>query len=198
MNLQRIGLIVAAGRGRRMGRTKQLVPWRTADGEKPLVAAAYDTVSRVCDAMIVVLGHDAEAVAAALGDRPFVRVNSDPDAEMWSSIRAGLVAAHGMDARASVLLQPGDHPEVMPTSLSAILEAGVQNPQRAILPEYGGHGGHPVLIPADIVAKIILDDCPAGLAAYWNEHPEVVVRVPADDPFVILDVDTPDQLRPIE
>src|SRR6185312_15899824 len=97
----RIGVILAAGRGGRMGGKKQFVAWRSADGEKPLVAAAYDAIRSICDDMVVVLGHEADAVAAALGNRRFHRADSNPDAPMFESIRAGLRAAHGVDRKAT-------------------------------------------------------------------------------------------------
>src|SRR5262245_52283036 len=87
------GVILAAGRGRRIGRIKQLVEWPTTNGPKPLVAAAYDAIRPICEGMVVVLGHEADAVAAALGDRPFRRAMSDPGAPMFESIRAGLAVA---------------------------------------------------------------------------------------------------------
>ena len=55
---RRIGVILAAGRGGRMGGKKQLTPWPGADGSKPLVAASYDAIRSICDDMVVVLGHD--------------------------------------------------------------------------------------------------------------------------------------------
>src|SRR3954454_13341239 len=70
---RRIGIILAAGRGGRMGGKKQLTPWPTAAGTIPLVAAAYDAIRPICDEMVVVLGHMADSVAAALGDRKFHR-----------------------------------------------------------------------------------------------------------------------------
>src|SRR5688500_17375365 len=103
---RRIGVILAAGRGRRMGRTKQLIEWPAADGPKSLVAAAYDAIRPICDDMVVVFGHDAEAVAAALAGRSFVRASSDPDAPMFESICAGLRAAQSIDRAAAVVLQP--------------------------------------------------------------------------------------------
>src|SRR4051812_22111033 len=77
---RRIGVILAAGRGGRMGGRKQLIPWPTSAGTIPLVAAAYEAIRSICDEMVVVLGHDADAVALALGDRPFHRIESDPGA----------------------------------------------------------------------------------------------------------------------
>jgi molybdenum cofactor cytidylyltransferase len=192
---RRIGVIVAAGRGRRMGRTKQLVPWRTAAGEKPLVAAAYDAIRDACDEMVVVLGHEADTVAMALGDRAFQRVPSDSDGPMFASIRTGLVAAHAINRDATVVLQPGDHPEVAPATLLALIAAATAHPDRAIIPQYQGRGGHPVMIPPLVVALLLKSDCPAGLARFWNDHPAHVRRVPVDDAAVILDIDTAAQLR---
>ena len=61
-----LGVLLAAGRGRRMGGAKQFQPWPTVSGSQPLVAASFDAVCGVCDEMIVVLGHRAEEVAALL------------------------------------------------------------------------------------------------------------------------------------
>jgi CTP:molybdopterin cytidylyltransferase MocA len=85
-----IGILLAAGRGRRMGGNKQFHVVQTPEGEKSLVAAAFDTISSACEKMIVVLGHRAEEVAAALGERKFEIVTANPDVPMFDSIHAGL------------------------------------------------------------------------------------------------------------
>src|SRR3954447_8438824 len=105
---RRVGVILAAGRGGRMGGNKQLTPWPGADGSKSLVAASYDAIHSICDDMVVVLGHIADSVEEALDDRPFHRAESDPDAPMFESIRAGLRAALLVDPSATVVLQPCD------------------------------------------------------------------------------------------
>src|SRR6478752_3012451 len=87
---RRIGVILAAGRGKRMGGKKQITAWPSADGMKPLVACAYDAVRPICDEMVVVLGHIADSVVEVLADRAFHRTDCDPDAPMYESIRAGL------------------------------------------------------------------------------------------------------------
>lgn len=193
-NIRRIGVILAAGRGRRMGRTKQLVPWPTPEGEKPLVAAAYDAVRPICDAMVVVLGHEADSVAAALGARSFRRADSDPDAPMFASIRAGLRAARELDATATVVLQPGDHPEVAPATLDALVHRSELRAALAIIPEHNGRGGHPALIPPAVVESLIARDCPGGLGGFWWEHPELCDRMPTADASVLRDIDAPSDL----
>src|SRR5262245_14196111 len=82
-----VGVLLAAGRGKRMGRLKQLLPWppgASADG-RTVVAASFDTIAPHCDEMIVVVGAEAEAVASALVPRRLRMVQADPDAEMFQS-----------------------------------------------------------------------------------------------------------------
>jgi molybdenum cofactor cytidylyltransferase len=192
---KRIGVILAAGRGGRMGGKKQLTPLPTADGSKPLVASSYDAIRPICDDMVVVLGHAADEVAVALGERRFHRVESDPSAPMYESIRAGLHAAHRIDPTATIVLQPGDHPEVSAPTLELLTDSSLQWPDRVIIPQHAGRGGHPVLIPPEVVAILIETDCPAGLGQFWLEHPELCHRVEVDDPSVLRDIDTPADLR---
>jgi molybdenum cofactor cytidylyltransferase len=191
---RRIGVILAAGRGGRMGGRKQLTPWPGAEGSKPLVAASYDAIHSICDDMVVVLGHISDSVVGALGERPFRRAESDPDAPMFESIRAGLRVALLVDPSATVVLQPCDHPEVASSTLRDLIAWSLKRPGQAILPEYGGRGGHPVLIPAHICATLVEADCSDGLKQFWADHPELCHRVPIDDPTVVRDIDTPADL----
>jgi molybdenum cofactor cytidylyltransferase len=184
------GVLLAAGRGKRMGGRKQFYPWPTADGEKPLVAASFDAVAPVCDAMVVVLGHRAAEVTAALGEREFYAAQTDPDAPMFDSICTGIQVALERNAEATVLLQPGDHPEVKPATLEQLLTLSTKHPDRAIVPEFQGRGGHPVLIPAEIARRLLTTDCPQGLGQHWSDHPDLCLRHKVEDSSVVHDVDT--------
>jgi molybdenum cofactor cytidylyltransferase len=191
---RRIGVILAAGRGGRMGGKKQLTPWPTAAGTIPLVAAAYEAIHPICDEMVVVLGHDADAVAVALGGRPFHRVESDPHAPMFESIRAGLRIAQRINAAAAIVLQPGDHPEVAASTLGILTNCSLERPDQTIIPEYAGRGGHPIVIPPNIAALLVEVECPAGLGQFWLDHPDFCHRVAVDDAKVVHDIDTPADL----
>lgn len=190
-----IGILLAAGRGRRMGGNKQFHIVQTAQGEKPLVAAAFDTIASACDAMIVVLGHRAEEVAAALSPREFETVLVDPDAPMFNSFSAGLHASLSRRVTPAgespaILLQLGDHPALDPSTLERIFTTAAKYPDKAIMPIYQNNGGHPVLIPASITEQIVAITCPDGLRGFWQERPELSVRLEVDDPRVIHDIDT--------
>jgi molybdenum cofactor cytidylyltransferase len=193
-NRRRVGVILAAGRGRRMGGTKQLKLWPAADGPKPLICAAYDAIRPICDEVVVVLGHEADAVAGALRDRAFVRAESPAQQPMIDSIRVGLRAAAALDSNAAVVLQPGDHPEVSATTLQAIAKTASARPDQAIIAEHHGRGGHPVLIPACVAKVILASPCPEGLGQFWLDHPELCHRFAVDDASMLRDIDTPANL----
>jgi CTP:molybdopterin cytidylyltransferase MocA len=192
--MRRIGVILAAGRGRRFQGTKQLAIWNGEDGPKPLVAAAYDAIWPICDDMVVVLGHEADAVAAALGKRTFQRAESDPDLPMFESIRIGLRTALDMDPNATIVLHPADHPSVSRETLDTLVDCSLKRPDQTVIPQFGEHGGHPALIPAQNALLVISSDCSGGLGDFWKMQPELCVRVPVNDATVLLDVDTPEDL----
>ena len=186
-----IGVVLAAGRGRRMGGRKQLHPVPTPAGMRPLVAAAFDSIAAVCREMLVVVGHRTEEVLAALEGRDFQRVVADPDAPMFASVQAGLRAAQAFDEAANVLLQLGDHPHVAPETLELLLEVAAAEPSRAVMPEYRGQGGHPVWLPPGVMRELLEADCPQGLRGFWLGHPEQCLRVAVEDAAVVRDIDTP-------
>jgi molybdenum cofactor cytidylyltransferase len=156
-----------------------------------MVAAAFDSIAPACCAMVVVIGHEAEGVVAALGERAFEAVRVDPNAEMLASVKAGLAAARSMHPTADVLLHLADHPEVKRDTLEILVRTSAEQPNRAVVPEFDGRGGHPVVIPAGLVSSILDFQAAGGLRQFWLDHAERCVRLPVDDPGVVLDVDTP-------
>ncbi len=112
---------------------------------------------------------------------------------MFASVRRGLLAARDLDSRIDVLLHPADHPAVESATVRALFEESLRRPGRAILPEYEGRGGHPVLIPASLHSKILADSGDDGLRGFWKRHAEARHRLPVRDAAVAMDVDTPEQ-----
>lgn len=188
------GLLIAAGRGRRLGGGKQLLTWGQGASETTLVASAFDSIAGVCRRMVVVLGANAVDVSAALTPRRFFSVRSDPDAEMIVSIRAGLMAVLQMGGPCDVLMQLADHPEVSADTLRHMLADAPRDPERAVIPNYQGRGGHPIWIPAGLIARLLKVELPGGLRAIWHAHPEWCRRLPVDDPGVVRDIDVPRDL----
>lgn len=192
-----VGLLLAAGRGRRMGGGKQLRDWPTPQGPTPLVVAACNVIAPICDHVFVTVGHEATAVqdvlhaglAASL--LSFVRV--DPDAPMFDAIVAALrVIRDGPETPARVILHPGDQPLIAPATRLLLDRTSRDNPDRAVMPEHNGAGGHPAIIPAAFIDRIIDYDGDGGLRRFWERNADHVLRVPVDDPFVTSDIDVPE------
>ena len=196
-----IGLVLAAGRSRRMGRLKQTLTWgRGGAGDATVVSSACDALAPFCSRVLVVVGDDAKPIVGALGARDFTQVISDSEAEMIVSVAAGMAAAmQSHPLPRAILLQPGDHPGVAPSTIQTLIEAHRAELSHAHIPEYRGKGGHPALIPVTVAAEITRwADLGArrgsgGLRQFWIEHPNLCRRTPVEDPLCTMDLDTPEE-----
>lgn len=189
-----IGILLAAGAGRRMGCTKQALPLPGDPKNRALVAAAFDAVASACREMVVVVSHEADAVSQCLRDRACRTMRVPEGAAMCESVLAGLREAARIDSAAPVLLHLADHPHVSAAVLDQIARAASLHPDSAIIPTFDGRGGHPVLLPASLI-PVILDDQAAwrsgGLRDFWAAHPDRCIRLAVSDASILVDVDTP-------
>lgn len=187
-----IGLLLAAGRSRRMGQPKQLLPWPAPEGPSTVVAAAFDSLAFACARMVVTLGHEAEAVRAALGYRPFEAVECDPDAPMFHAVRTGLLCIGLLDPAASALVLPADQPGIARETVERVVAEGLRHPQSAVCPALQERGGHPLFLPPAVIAQALRYDGADGLRGLWERHPELRMRIEVDDPACARDLDTPE------
>jgi nicotine blue oxidoreductase len=138
-----VGLLLAAGAGRRFGGPKALA--RDDDGTSWLLRAVQ--ALRPCSEVVVVLGAEAER-AAALLPMSVSRIRADDWTEgMGASLRAGLeaLAPTGHDAAVVSLV---DLPDVDAAVVARLVAAsrGRADLARAA---YDGVPGHPVLLGRD-------------------------------------------------
>lgn len=179
-------LVLAAGQGTRFGATKQLAEV----GGRPLVRHAVDTaIAAGLDPVIVVVGHDAARVRAALPQTVTVADNPDFRAGQASSLRAGVAAATRTDAEALVVLL-GDQPGVSAGAIAAITRAHTDGAQVARA-HYDDRAGHPVLF--DRVTWPALADLSGDMGArdLLTRLHVVEVAVPGPCP---TDIDRPEDL----
>ena len=112
-------IVLAAGRSRRMGTQKLLLPV----GDTTVIDRIADQLleSRI-DTVTVVVGHDRERVKAALsGLRVSFVTNPDPEGDMLSSVRCGLRSLS--PACEAVLVALGDQPGITAALVDAMVEA---------------------------------------------------------------------------
>ncbi len=183
-------IVLAAGRSRRMGVFKPLLPF----GDSTVVENCIGNL-RAADIqdIIVVLGHRAEEIREHLGalDLSFA-VNPNPDSEMGESIALGVEEVNS-SVRA-VIIALVDHPAV-PAATVTILIDEWRRGARLVQPEYKGRGGHPVLIDLTYRNELLALDPADGLRALFAAHRDEVKRVPVESPYVARDMDTWEDYR---
>ena len=143
------GLILAAGEGRRFGGRKQLA----ALHGRPLLQHSIDAMRAVpaLDPVVVVLGADAERIAARIDlDGVETVVCEDWVEGIAASLRAGIAALAEADA---VVVTLGDQPLISPQVIAAVLDR-LDHPAPAARATYGGDPGHPVLIKRRLYAAV--------------------------------------------
>lgn len=181
-----VGLLLAAGAGRRMGQPKALV----SDGAGPWLARAVETLQQGgCDQVVVVLGASADEARPLLdGYDATIVVAADWDDGMGASLATGLGhVLHGVATRCLVTLVdlPDVGPDVVRRMLGQPDEAGVL--ARAT---YDGQPGHPVLLGHDHWAGVLATSTgDRGARDYLAVHP--VTGVECGDLATGADRDTP-------
>ncbi|MBO9661652.1 nucleotidyltransferase family protein [Dokdonella sp.] len=136
-------ILLAAGASRRLGRAKQLIE---IDGEPLLRRAARALLATVPLDCVVVLGHGAERLHAALDGLPLRSVvAADHASGMSTSLRAGVAA---LDTRCDgALIALTDQPALRSDHLLALCEAWRAQPRRAAASAYADVLGVPALLP---------------------------------------------------
>lgn len=180
-------VVLAAGASTRLGQSKQLAPI----GGRPALAYTLDALraSRV-DRIVLVLGHDADTIAAALDLTDITIVRNDAYAEGQStSVRTG-VKSLGDDV-AAALMVVGDQPLLAPTVVDAIVRAYEQTGGPFIVPVYAGEWGNPVLLAR--ATWPLLDNLKGdtGARPILRKHIDMVLEVPVPGSLPD-DIDTPE------
>lgn len=180
-------VVLAAGSSSRLGQPKQLAPI----AGRPALAYTLDALraSRV-DRIMLVLGHAADEIAAALDLTDITVVRNDAYAEGQStSVRAG-VKSLGDDV-AAALMVVGDQPLLAPTVVDAILRAYEQTGGPLIVPVYDGEWGNPVLLAR--ATWLLLENLKGdtGARPILRKHMDMVLEVPVPG-SLLDDIDTPD------
>jgi molybdenum cofactor cytidylyltransferase len=185
------GVILAAGESSRMGRDKALLPWR---GETFLTAAIH-ALQPWTDLVIVVAGKNAPMLIERVdATGAFLIVNPNAERGQFSSLQIGLqdVLNRGRDAAIVTLV---DRPPAQVETIHALRSAFLASPAWAVVPEYEGKHGHPIVVGREMI-EIFLKAAPAATAReIEHQHQERIAYVHVDDAAVVANVDTPEEYQ---
>lgn len=183
------GIVLSAGRSRRMGEPKALLD---AGGASFLRRAVEALAGGGCARVVAVVGADAEAVAAeARAAGAEVVENRDPEAEQVDSLRAGLRAL-GPDGDAAVVC-PVDVPDAGAALVARLVDAFRVTGAPVVVPAADGRHGHPVLFARAVFGALLEEALPEGARTVVHRHRDALVEVPV--PRLLPDLDTPADYR---
>jgi molybdenum cofactor cytidylyltransferase len=193
------GVILAAGESSRMGRDKALLPWPPAGaGSSPgetFLSAAIRLFAAYVDVVLVVVGKNEQNLAPIVyANGASLIVNPDPDRGQFSSLKAGLqeVLSRGRDAAMVTLVdRPPVRPETIRT-LEVAFEKVLHERKWAVVPEYQGKHGHPILAGREMIEAFLRAPDSSNARDVEHANQAVIEYLPVGDPLVTVNVDTPE------
>jgi molybdenum cofactor cytidylyltransferase len=175
-------MVLAAGAATRMGRLKQLLPYR---GSTLVEHAAEQALAAGLDPIVVVAGAEAASVRAALAGRPVRLVeNSAWQLGMGSSIRAGMEVV--LDAEAVCILL-ADQPYIEARHLREMQKLIEQSEALAVAAEYNGTLGVPAFFRRELFRQLQSLEPAIGARALLRRHARAFPL-----PEAAIDIDTPE------
>ena len=186
-------LIPAAGRSRRMGSPKLLLPWNGSTVIEQLLNAL--TRPEITAVFVVVRPDDLE-LQAVLQRTVAIAVVPDHDPpDMRDSVELGLQAIRDRfhpDDNDSWLLIPADHPLIEPEVLDGMLLRWSSGDSAALVPKFGDRRGHPTLLRWSLAARAEQLPHEVGINALLRSEPNLVSEWLTDRESVLADLDTPE------
>ena len=184
-------MVLAAGRSRRMGVQKLLLPF----GSKTVITHIVDQLTESSvDEVHVVVGCQGKRVSRELSGRPVSIVNnSNYKSGMLSSVRCGL---HAMAQQCrAVLVALGDQPSVTTKLIDQMLQAFASTEKQILVPLYHGKRGHPIMFSADYREEILTHYDDVGLRGLLHAHKDDIFELPVTASGVLSDMDYPEDYQ---
>lgn len=187
------GIVLAAGRSRRMGEPKALL---RAGDETFLQRAVNALREGGCAYVVVVTARLDDETARQIAEEAAaldagIAVNPAAESEQADSLRIGLMSLPP-EAQAAVVA-PVDVPDVSGALVRAVIDAHRRTGAPVALPAREGRHGHPVLFARRVFAELMHPGLPQGARTVIHAHAADLAGVPVD--ALPPDLDTPEEYR---
>ncbi len=182
-------IVLAAGRGTRFGGAVHKLAQPLA-GASVLGTTLGHVLASGLPLLVVTTPSLVGEAAPLVAKRDILVLPDDPARGMGESLAAGIGARP--DAPGWLVL-PGDMPAVQPDTLRAVAAALAQHP--VAYAQHRGRRGHPVGFAGELFSELVRLQGDEGARRVVARYPSLGVEV--DDPGVLLDVDTADDLAQV-
>ena len=186
-------IVLAAGESQRMGsQNKLLLPFKTSTVVEQV---ADNVLQSTASEVIVVLGHEADQIRAALKGRPIrFAVNPEFQLGMTTSIRAGVEIASTDTSGFMICLS--DLPLITSEEFNRLIGAFeiaiAKTEKHIVVPVYSGKRGNPVIFSATFKNDILAHKGLKGCKGVIKENPDQVLEIEMASDNILKDIDTSD------
>ncbi|GAB5562769.1 MAG: nucleotidyltransferase family protein [Synoicihabitans sp.] len=189
-----VGIILAAGESKRLGQPKQLVQY---EGE-PLIRRLVQHCLRsaIFERLIVVLGSQADEIAAVLNGVPVeITHASDWNEGMSASVRAGIAQLQTDESLVGgALLMVCDQPHLDAAVLKSLAETWHRSSASVVSARYNGRPGVPVIFDRRYFASLSQLTGDSGARSILRALAEPELHQ-IDLPKLAFDLDHPQDLE---
>ncbi len=181
-----VGVVLAAGESRRMGKLKALLPF----GDRTVIEQViHNLLQAELDVIAVVLGHRASEISEVLAPLPVqIFYNADYREGMTSSVQVAF--RHINPVPEAYMLALVDQPHLGREPAQCVLEAYTQMPyQGIVIPTYQGKRGHPIILGRKYRQEVLALGRDQSLNQVTRGHPEDTLEIPLADDLILQDMD---------
>jgi molybdenum cofactor cytidylyltransferase len=187
MNSRPVVVVLAAGRGSRFAGTQHKLA-QPFGGNTVLGSVLCSALASGLPVVVVTIAALAAEAARHVAPRDVIVVRDEEAARgMGHSIAAGVSAR---PEAPGWLVLPGDMPLVAPATLLAVADAVAEHP--VVYAQHHGRRGHPVGFAAELLSELRQLSGDEGARRLLARYPAHGIEL--DDPGVLVDVDTVDDL----
>ncbi len=185
--------VLGAGRSRRMGQRKLLLPWKGTSVIGHLIQiwreAGASQIAVVCAGDHPDVINELDRLGFDTGSRI---LNPNPDRGMFSSIQGAARWSGWQTGLTHWVIALGDQPHLEQSTLTTMCAFAAAQAEHICQPAYGGRAAHPVFLPRNDFQELATAEAHDLKAFLARQN---VVRCQIEDPGLVCDMDTPEDYR---
>lgn len=185
------GILLAAGKSSRFGANKLLQP--LDNGEPLILVCARNLLASVTNAVAVVPPLPNPIVDLLQISGITIVECQDAELGLGHSLRAGVAAT---PEKNDLLVALGDMPKIQASSFRQVVKKSLAS--QIVIPTYRGGRGHPIAFHHTLRGDLLLLSGDQGARDLIKKNPHLVTEVECDDPGILLDIDTREDLQKLQ
>ena len=184
------GILLAAGQSQRFGHTDKLL--QPLSNGLPLITQAVRTMLTALESVMVVLPPEHDELKQVLQDEAVqLTINPAADVGMGNSLACGVSACAEADGW---IIGLADMPWIQPTTINKVMSA-LHIGHSLVAPRYQNLRGHPIGFGREYHETLLKLQGDVGARSVLKQHKAKLHYLDVNDPGILLDVDTPADLR---